>query len=71
MNERLDMTDTSLRLDKRLLKCLSRIAEHRSKPDFDAVFILEKKGLVTITGSSDDLSIEITEKAKPYLMPNV
>jgi len=61
------MPDVSLHLDKRLLKCLRRIAEHKSKPDFSAVFRLEEKGLVTITGTSDDLSIEITEKAKPYL----
>ena len=52
-------------MNKRLIKCLKRINENKSIPDFYAVFMLQDRKLVNIYGnSSDDLAIEITEKGK-------
>ena len=57
-------------LGKRLMKCLRNVERHKY-PDFDAVFMLEEKGYITISGPSDDLSIEITENGRAALSLNV
>ena len=54
-------------MSPRLLKCLRRIADGKSKPDFDAVLTLAEYKCVTITGSSDDLTIAITDKGRRKL----
>lgn len=54
-------------ISKRLLRCLRRVEQHKSKPDLDAVFMLEERGLISITGPSDDLAIEITDAGRVAL----
>jgi len=58
-------------LGARLTKCLKRIAEGKSKPDFNAVCKLDDLGYIKISGTSDDVSIELTNKGINYLASNV
>lgn len=54
-------------LSPRLLKCLKRIEAKKSLPDFGGVCILESKGYITMTGPSDDIDMQITEKGREAL----
>jgi DNA-binding PadR family transcriptional regulator len=44
-----------------------RNAERRAYPDFDAVMDLDEQGYLAISGSSDDLTIAITDTGKQAL----
>ena len=57
-------------LGARLTKCLKRIAEGKSKPDFNAVCKLDDLGYIKISGTSDEVSIELTNKGINYLASN-
>lgn len=54
-------------MNKRMMKCLRRIAERKSIPDFGAWCDLEAEGYIKVSGPSDDIETVITDAGQKIL----
>lgn len=55
-------------LSNHKLRCLRRISEGKSVPDFGAVCWLDKHGFLRMTGSGDDIWITVTAQGHAALV---